>query len=305
MKKLINLCLLGLLVLACKQPGNPKSLVSVDAQVKVPSAEQNLNEKAQDLSERKAIQKAWFDAAELVVRQTHDAEAQAVLAHLAANVYVVKPTSAGSAEVLENATGKINPIALVIVTTKDLAASDDLRKRVLGGGQAAEYYPIPSVLMLYPQELSPTWKGLLFLHEGAHAKTFAERPYDFRDSFVNAEKEVQVHEFENRLLLSVGGEAYMDLLKAEAARIQELVLAQNAGPNKTVVIGMSAYNLLLDKVFGAAVSTHEQLLRQTHFFIQAEFVALEHLYAAGGQQKILEQKTYWFQAFRQQSQAPK
>lgn len=122
-----------------------------------------------------------------------------------------------------------------------------------------------SIIVLRAQaQMSDIWKGLLFLHEGFHAmahvkKFFAEEKDPLRHRVI---EEYFAYAMEFNLLRKHGGKAYETLLDQEVVRIKK---TDKIGPE----YGM--YEKELTHIFGVAVSQRETFLRETIFWLNAQF----------------------------------
>ncbi len=122
-----------------------------------------------------------------------------------------------------------------------------------------------SIIVLRAQaQMSDVWKGLLFLHEGFHAmahvkKFFAEEKDPLRHRVI---EEYFAYAMEFNLLRKYGGKAYETLLDKEVVRIKK---TDKVAPE----YGM--YEKELTRIFGKSVSQRETFLRETIFWLNAQF----------------------------------
>lgn len=124
-----------------------------------------------------------------------------------------------------------------------------------------------SIIVLRSQvQMSELWKGLVFLHEGFHAmahvkKFFAEEQDPLRHRVI---EEYYAYSLEFNLLSDRGGKEYSALLDKEVARISK-------SPNVIVAPAYGVYDGDLTRIFGPALSKNETLLRETVFWLNAQF----------------------------------
>lgn len=140
---------------------------------------------------------------------------------------------------------------------------------------AAAYEPdIRTIVIQDTEPMSATWKGIVLLHEGNHAGATTFRPYDWKNhqEFCRAERDT--HEFENDLLSTLGGHRYQQLLAAEVRRLHGTI-GDRVG---AAIASRTDYDRTLDTIFGPAESDMERALRQTHFWIHANFVLLDQYF---------------------------
>lgn len=126
------------------------------------------------------------------------------------------------------------------------------------------------VLLKGADQLSETWRGINGLHEGDHALTFNKEHYRWRDSNEYCRRERDTHEFQNVLMVEVGGRVYETALDSEKERMKAVLTEAGLKPGEYSV-GRTAYDPRLDQAFGTASSTFEQDLRATAFWIHAAF----------------------------------
>lgn len=122
--------------------------------------------------------------------------------------------------------------------------------------------------------MSQTFKGILLAHEGLHVMRFLEHPYEEQSEEEYCEEERIAHEFQNRLMLALGGRAYENLLQAEANRLYADV--KKSGRRVSEAFSEKGkYHAEMDAIFGPALSDYEREFRETGLWIHANFIVID------------------------------
>lgn len=207
----------------------------------------------------------WCAEAQQITEQTGDDEAVDVLNFLLMHTILAEPKPDGSFVTFESA---VTPIwvACLALLPEDAQLCEAWR-RELEEGFGVSFRPDCRTMVFNGNVgFSPTWKGILFLHEGHHAMTYARTPYNWQSARVFTERERDTHAFQNRLVWTVGGPPYQEVVERETLRL----LASerwvwNRYPNE------------LDVLFGPPASEKEEHIRQAHWVAHTGFHALERL----------------------------
>lgn len=284
------------------------SQVSASGQAKSqPAAQEELRPQISSPAERQAtfqahklLQQEWLNGARLVVERTNDPEAQAVLEFLLPNVFLMEPLDGGAARVLEDRRGKPYSLGMLVVTEQDMQRLPQIKEEVKQRGGGAEYVADSRVIIVKGSDMSPVWRGLILLHEGSHAKDFANSPRERGDLLRVSRDEAVVHDFQNRLAMKLGGTAYAKLLDAEVLSIAEQVqrLPSPAPGQLAFLGGRSKYNVAFEEIFGPSASVFERALRQSSFMVHAQFAYIEQMYGSRGPAYVLEVKSRYYQQLR-------
>ncbi len=281
-------------------PVNTETKSSATIQTKKPITDLPTSEAefpSEGLQGRKDAKQKWMSAVRQVVEMTQDPEARAIYQFLSENSFLVESFGPNSLKVLEGIEAEY-PIALLILTKNDLEKDVVLKERVERFTETATFSEDPPTIILYPIKMSAIWRGITLLHEGSHALLLTRTPdHNPAHRQAYAREEVRVHEFENRLLTKLGGEAYKKFLEKEVVRIKEIEDSQQLKHNQMIVVSRTDYNHELDNIFEKALTQQERDLRQTHVHIHAQFTLIERRYA-GDPHKILETKAQWYDALR-------
>jgi hypothetical protein len=223
-------------------------------------------------AERRQLRDSWLESAEQVANQTGDGEAKKVVRFLRDNGCLLAPISLGVQFLEEGKTD--NWVGIVPLLPGDETKSEYWQKEN-EESMAAWFLPTSRFLVLRSNmAFSPTWQGILLLHEGHHACTYIPTPYDWEDTQTFCYKERDTHAFQNRVMQRLGGVRYEQLLRQEINRMRTALKEEEASLD-THYPQRTEYNFALDGVFGEAQSQMEQDARQSHFWIHAVFVLME------------------------------
>ncbi len=214
----------------------------------------------------------WLKSATIVAQETDDCGAAAILNFIKLNARLANPLPNQKIGLIENPETAKTPFIFLVITDLD---SKNHKTPNNAQNIAATFTPYPPMITVYPQPMTQLWRGILLLHEGAHASEFNAQPYDLNDPIIFAMREVAVHEFQNRLLEKLGGQEYTNWLNAEIARIQRERSAINVAADQVFVANISAYNPTLEKAFGKSLSPFEQETRQMNCHIHANFMEID------------------------------
>jgi hypothetical protein len=222
--------------------------------------------------ERSAFFSAELLKAKKVVDLTQDAEAKTLYSFLQTEAVIVAPIFyQGGVKIL--VCGKPSDkdyLFAFVVFTKDLAMDASFRARMTKEAVGAFYNPDTKTMILKEwSNFSGLWTGLLLLHEARHAYENIFSPYDWHDPQLFCRHERTTHEFENRLLAKIGGQAYAKILAREMARIEHTLDSGKVDWRQGLVNIAKIPGL--DKVFGPSVSPYENDARCTHIWIDAYF----------------------------------
>ena len=133
--------------------------------------------------------------------------------------------------------------------------------------------------------MSNTWKGITMIHEGFHAYTFINHPYQSQTADEYASEEVKAHIIQNRIMSKLGGKKYAELLIKEEARLKNKIAT--AGLKLGVDFPMKDRNYPeLDQFFGKAKSNFETEYRGSSFWIQVIFKLIDDEFKNASEMKV-------------------
>ena len=224
---------------------------------------------------RSELRSQWFTDAQKVASQSGDTDSKAIVQFLKKNSVLGTPKGPG-AEFLEESNTE-QWFMFVPLAKGDEAISEQWRQYVKNGTFAANFMPDERAIITRETSLfSPTWRGILLLHEGMHAMTFLSNPYDWEDEREFCYKEVEAHNYTNRLLLAIGGQKYRALLEKEVARQLSKMKLGEIG--NSVPVMASYYEPEFKGIFGLVSSELERNFRATMLWTHAFFTVLERNY---------------------------
>lgn len=220
---------------------------------------------------RRKVFQDYLNAAREIATKTQDDEAKRIIWFFEEGALLSKPVEKG-AMVLEGVRSGFW-FFVVPLQRSDFGISSIwdgllLKSKNVGG----IFNPASKCLVLFESEISSAWKGIILLHEGRHVGEYLIFSYDYQDQEVFVTKEVRTHQFQNRIVMKLGGKSYRKALNSELRRIQNIHQALGRGPLE-ITVSMGAYNQELDLVpdFGKPLSDYELDLRQTNLWIHAYF----------------------------------
>lgn len=257
------------------------------------SREESWEEESKNLNERRAVSEEFFDDANLVVQKSGDRDAEAIVALLRMDGYLVQPKQ-DELLALEYFRHKLNPVGLLLYLRPDLELFPDLKKLVEREGIVASYVEEPPLIKMFQIPMSRTWRGLFFITEGWRARTRMSEPKEKESDKLLMLREIRRLKYEGRLLAELGGGEYRGLLEKEIHRIKQLEDSQKSAPGQMYLVYPAEYNPAFERMFGEAQSPAEKKLRQLHFYIQAEFTLIERRYAKEGEARISIEKARWY-----------
>lgn len=234
------------------------------------SACRSSNNLVDQLALRKSIVDGYITNAEIVANNTNNSQAKTIVKLIRHGLVIAMPNQEGL-QVLENYSQSGKPALIIVpLLEKDGKNFNENWKSIQNDkGAGAFYYPEVRTIVLKDNDaISPLWKGIILLHEGNHAGTMMYAPYDWTDLVLFSSAEMLTHEFENKLLLSLGGEKYRSLLEKEVERIKMGSDLEGKVPRRT------DYHQEMEGIFGPAFSEREKDIRETHFWINAVFTFL-------------------------------
>ncbi len=244
---------------------------------------QNLVEPAQppDMMEiqklviqRQPIKNKWVECAEKIARIAHDQQADLVMDLLKNNTLLCMPSDQG-VKFLEGATPGKPWIGFVSILPEDQLPSDHWRELANSHNFGAIFAPeAMTIIVRENMPCSPIWKGIILLHEGDHAGHMIYAPYDWHNSTIFSMAERDTHEFQNRIMSIIGGEAYADLIDQEVNRLRNATI-KDGGKIGEFIPSRTKYDSQLDVIFGPAESEFERDMRETHVWIHAMFTLID------------------------------
>ena len=231
---------------------------------------------------RRPIMKEWLDALDSVANQSQVPEALAINDFIQKHALLAMPNldpTVPGAVVIEEKPGLNYLVYIVVVMASDLKKNPNLAKQAIDMAASSNYINdgISTITINSFVEFSAQWKGILLLHEGAHCLTFASRLLDTVPA--NQRRvisEMIAYETEFKILSSLFGEPYKELIAAEAKK------AAGKLPK------MADYPC--ESIFGSATSKYESDVQQAivWFNVVFEFYKSQH-----GYETALDDFTYF------------
>lgn len=221
------------------------------------------HDKISALNERGVAAMDWLADFRDIVVKTNDTEARELL-EVAKHSVVAIPTETGVLIIGKKTDDTAPRIIPLLPSDKQYT----LWKGFFTETAMADFVSLygASIVLRNDAPISPLFRGIIFAHETRHLRFFQEHPYEIRSNRAYCEEERDTHEFENRLLLKIGGEPYKQLLLKEINHLSAKQSAEGVSfPLK------AAYNYELDKIFGPALSDSERATREAALLIDTVF----------------------------------
>jgi hypothetical protein len=150
------------------------------------------------------------------------------------------------------------------------------RFQQVGGSEIAAYHRARPGNIMFSGEVSmtPVWKGIVLLHEAAHADADYEVKYPSDDHW---KEEVDVFRLEHRWMRLIGGEGYIKFIASEVTRFLE-EYDDHGGRGGS--IPPLLHGPQLDLSFSPALSNEETATRRTAAWFDVCFQMFEQKYGA-------------------------
>ena len=166
-------------------------------------------------------------------------------------------------------------ISIVPVTLEDVRVSDFWKSIALQNRAAGNFLiRLSTLVILTNQSMLPATNAITLLHEGYHAKFFAENSHDGQSDEEYCREEVGAYSFINRIVEKMGGDVYRMILREQIIRM-EMIASFNDEDIPNVIPIRSEYNDLLSLIYGFPRSEHEMTALQTNVWIHAVFTIFE------------------------------
>jgi len=231
--------------------------------------------------ERSLVREYWVTAAEMLAEKVDDADARQIATFLRTNNVLGIPIPTGARPVEEPKTPDVFMLIPLLPADKSLTGMWSIyvnNKKVAG-----VYQPARKTLILRAFEpVSPTWTGIVMIHEGMHVRTTLVTKFNYMDLKAYSEHERDTHEMQNRLVKKLGGEAYEAFVlkistEIEASARTAAQLEKIADPG-TVIIDRADSYPELESLFEPSLSQLEKDIRAQHVWVHAYYLFYERLY---------------------------
>ncbi len=229
-----------------------------------------------ELKRRMPLYKEWLMAAAEVADLSGDEEAKQTFYYMATGGMLAAPVEQGFVVIRPSP----EPEATVVLVPLIEEDAKILPNLVHHSHAFALYLPEHrSIVLRTNVQATKVWKGIVFLHESAHAMAYGTKPYDHQDVKTFCEKERDVHTFQNRLVEKIGGKRYrvavaeeIESQKAEAKKLGDVV--------GHVIYGRQQNYPIMDDIFGPPLSEVEADFRATQVWIHAAFTIIDETFPA-------------------------
>ncbi len=188
------------------------------------SCTKEVQEKSED-ARRLAVVKEYVDAAEFVAKKTQEYGAQYLYKNVISLLHPLRISSTKLEKIPTTGRAPNNmPIGILALLQSDYQKKDlaPLFKQHLDPKSqiGASFISVAQMIIVIENKNSSLVKGMVLLHEGAHAANFLEKKAPPKESAPDVIEETQVHMFEEKLWRLIGGQTYENLIVKEVARLR-------------------------------------------------------------------------------------
>lgn len=222
---------------------------------------------------RKERRDWWFKATEKVANTTGDKEARELVTFLQNNSVLVEPYG-DQGRTVETSKNSDKWFMFVPLMPGDENAGSSWAMMINSPNVGASFHPGTGVLTVRSEVISDLWAGIALLHEVKHVRDFINEGYNWQDNMTYCRKERDTHEFENRLIAKLGGNAYRNWLAMEVDGMATASREAKLNVGESILLG-EKYPKELDEIFGVPRSEFERAFRATHCDIAANFQLID------------------------------
>jgi len=262
--RIIGVLAVIITLISCRKPDN-----QITETVNMKDSEMVLE------TNRHTLRSNWFADAKIVAEMTQNKEALSIAAFLEENSVLAEPHPNG----LKYIEGQRSDLwfTVVPITVEDKTAGPIWTKfySVYESGGAAHFLPDRRTIVLKSHiRMTSAWRGILMLHEGRHALEFLTRQYDWQNQETYCNEERDTHEFNNLLVESIGGPAYVAFVQSLSESIEAKIRQKGRSPGD-IMMSVEEYHPELEQIFQPSLSPLERDFRENLVNIHAHFIMLE------------------------------
>lgn len=245
------------------------------------------------LDERVALWEPWYVQAKNITEFTKDPLAQEVLAFMETHGGLASPEAAGP-RLLQPVTDE--GWYLIIPLKQEDAKIAGSWKDLLSTPAGGNFVPGMRALIIRQYKVGPVWRGIMTLHEGLHAYRYMTEAYDWKDQKIFCYKEVEAHNFQNRLMMKIGEDRYAKLIDEEVQKMKTKIEKDGGTIGDNFPDRAEKYPML-DVLFMPSESRIEEDMRCTHVWLHICFELIDrHFKGDKENQKALFLRVIYDQA---------
>lgn len=236
--------------------------------------------------ERIDLASDWAQAAHDIAETTQEPRALHLVDRYLTDSAVGHETPNGVRKVAGSSDNPPRVVLAPVLSVDEEVNARTRRALAGGGGQAASYHEgSPGLLSLNGRDaVTPSWKGILLLHELAHAEAYdtqKRRGEDYKDVGW-WDEEVEVFEFEHELMAKVGGEAYEAYINEQLEQFLAKYDDSNIATTGTPIPKLTEEDRIED-IFGASLSDREMKIRKTAVWFDVVYRMFDRKYGEDSQ----------------------
>lgn len=221
------------------------------------------------LMSRKQIYNEYLNEAKAIIKATNDPEGKEVIQFIEKHSKIYLPVAVGVRPL--EPVDTMTKLAVVVILKGEVVPGNNWNIVMSNVSAGAMYNAgLTTIIMREDDSLSLRLKGMMFLHEGKHARDNFFELHDAAIPEVLCKDEAVAHMFQNNITAKLYGKPYAELLKKEIVRIKRDTDTSSAELGFYFPFALQ-YNTGLDAVMGPAASPREESARQIHFQLDAIF----------------------------------
>jgi hypothetical protein len=227
--------------------------------------------------DRESLSKDWLSAVKDIVEKTNDSQAKEIYEFIQDSALLAEPHESGAKFLQGSRPDQKYYFALVMMKEGDDKVGGNWKGAYSYDTGGANFIP-DSQMMILKSHLptSDIYKGIIFLHEGRHAREFITRRYDGQNPKTFCEEERDTHEFQNRITSKLFGKEYDELVDKLSMELETTLKLEGFSPGEALAPRARPLNEF-DTLIPVNSET-ERNFRDTSIWIHGNFRMLERAF---------------------------
>ncbi len=224
---------------------------------------------ARTVGVREEVQDVWLTSLDELSARSGDPELREVRDFVRSHAVLAEPIP-GDIRILST-DAKPDPwFSFVPLLATDETLGDPWKEHIERPSMAS-YAPQRRAMIIKDFLIAPLWRGLVFAHEGWHAKRHLTGQARKFEDWQRCLEEVDAHSFQNRVARSIGGASYAQYIAQELQRIDVELARVEATIQQVFPNPPTVYDLRLDQAFGPSLSDTDRRNRLLNALLDAVF----------------------------------